>query len=168
MIKKPLNRLHSLINSQTGKGAYKNAGEIFTNAFCLSPDRRTMGIYYDDPDTVPESDLRFAVGSILAEGVDATPDHAELSKYLSDGFKLIHFPKPEFAVVATFPFRTTLSIYLAIWKVYPKLKHFIASKGLCAYPCLEIYDSNVIHVSMILGRRGCDNGNELLKVFSLG
>ena len=107
-----------------------------------------MGIYYDDPDTVPESDLRFAVGSILAEGVDATPDHAELSKYLSDGFKLIHFPKPEFAVVATFPFRTTLSIYLALWKVYPKLKQFIASKGLCAYPCLEIYDSNVIHVSI--------------------
>ena len=46
-----------------------------------------MGIYYDDPDTVPESDLRFAVGSILAEGADASPDHAELSKYLSNGFK---------------------------------------------------------------------------------
>ena len=122
---------------------------MFTNAFCLSPNRRTMGIYYDDPDTVAENDLRFAVGSILAEGADATPDHAELSKYLSDGFKLKHFPKPEFAVVATFPFRTTLSIYLAIWKVYPKLKEFIASKGLCAYPCLEIYDSNVIHVSTL-------------------
>ena len=108
-----------------------------------------MGIYYDDPDTVPENDLRFAVGSILAEGPEATPDHTELSKYLSDGFKLIHFPKPEFAVVATFPFRTTLSIYLAIWKVYPRLKQYIASRGLCAYPCLEIYDSHVIHVSVI-------------------
>jgi len=143
----------SVFAYKTGKGAYKNAGEMFTNAFCLSPNRRTMGIYYDDPDTVAENDLRFAVGSILAEGADVAPDHAELSKYLSDGFKLKHFPKPEFAVVATFPFRTTLSIYLAIWKVYPKLKEFIASKGLCAYPCLEIYDSNVIHFVMPLSKQ---------------
>lgn len=143
----------SVFAYKTGKGAYKNAGEIFTNSFCLSPNRRTMGIYYDDPDTVPENDLRFAVGSILAEGPEATPDHTELSKYLSDGFKLIHFPKPEFAVVATFPFRTTLSIYLAIWKVYPRLKQYIASRGLCAYPCLEIYDSNVIHFVMPLSKQ---------------
>jgi len=143
----------SVFAYKTGKGAYKNAGEIFTNSFCLSPNRRTMGIYYDDPDTVPENDLRFAVGSILAEGPEATPDHTELSKYLSDGFKLIHFPKPEFAVVATFPFRTTLSIYLAIWKVYPRLKQYIASRGLCAYPCLEIYDSHVIHFVMPLSKQ---------------
>lgn len=137
---------------KTGKGAYRNAGDIFTVAFCLAPKSKTLGIYYDDPDSTPESELRYAVGSILAEGPDATTtDHLQLDAFIKEGFKLIHLPKPEFAVVAAFPFRTTLSIYLAIWKVYPKLKQFIASNGLCAYPCLEIYSDSLINVSNFTG-----------------
>ncbi len=43
---------------KTGRGHYKNSGEIFTVASCIAPDKRCMGIYYDDPDAVPENELR--------------------------------------------------------------------------------------------------------------
>lgn len=66
---------------------------------------------------------------------------------VENGFRVIHLPKPNFAVVSSFPFKCTLSIFLAIYKVYPKLKEYIASKGLCAYPAVEVYTDDTIWVS---------------------
>lgn len=77
---------------KTGTGPYRNCGSIFTNAVSILPNRETMGIYYDDPEAVPEDELRYAVGSILAEG-DDVPVPAEMDKMLEDGFKIIHLPK---------------------------------------------------------------------------
>ena len=40
---------------------------------------------------------------------------------------------------------TTFSIYLAIYRVYPKLRDYIAERRLCAYPALELYsDSSIV------------------------
>ena len=36
-----------------------------------------------------------------------------------------------------------LSIYIAIYRVYPKLKDYIFSRGLCAYPAIEIYSKEI-------------------------
>ncbi len=94
----------------------------------------------------PPNDCRYAVGSVVAEGDNAVPDSNMLDKFFTEGFKIIHLPKPDYVVVASFPFRTTISIYLAIWKVYPKLKKYIASNSLCAYPAIEYYDDSSIHV----------------------
>ena len=125
-------------------GPYKEVGEIFTESFCLLPDREQLGIYYDDPEGVQASQLRCAVGPVLAKG-DAKPVPAEMEKMVKNGFKIIHLPKPSYVVTASFPFATTLSIYLAIYKVYPKLRDYIALRNLCAYPALEVYtDSNII------------------------
>ena len=62
----------------------------------------------------------------------------------SHGYKIIHLPKPNHVVQASFPFRNTLSIYMGIFRVYPKLKEYIAERGLCAYPALEFYTSSSI------------------------
>jgi hypothetical protein len=53
---------------KTGKGSYKNAGELFTDACSIVFNRQHIGIYYDDPEAVAEDDLRYAVGTILAQG----------------------------------------------------------------------------------------------------
>ncbi len=54
---------------------------------------------------------------------------------------------------STFPVRTTISIYLAISRVYPRLKEYIASRGLCAYPAVEIYEEDHILFMMPLSRQ---------------
>ena len=59
------------------------------------------------------------------------------------GYKMAFFPKPKYCVYVSFPFKTALSIYIAIFRVYPKLKDYIFSKGLCAYPAIEIYSSEI-------------------------
>ena len=66
---------------------------------------------------------------------------------------MARFPKPAYAVTASFPFRTTISIYLAIFRVYPKLKEFISSRGLCAYPAVEMYSGGEIRFVMPLSRQ---------------
>lgn len=91
------------------------------------------------------------MGCILAErgddGADPEPSTSDMELMLANGFKIAHLPRPNFAVVAEFPFKTTLSIYLAIMRVYPRLKAYISSNGLCAYPAVEVYTGDVIHVS---------------------
>ena len=71
----------------------------------------------------------------------------------SHGYKIVHFPKPNYVVLAEFPFTNTLSIYMGIFRVYPKLKEYIATHGLCAYPALEIYSSNKIKFMMPLSKQ---------------
>ena len=69
------------------------------------------------------------------------------------GYKIIHLPKPNYVVMASFPFRNTLSIYMGIFRVYPKLKDYIVSRGLCAYPALEIYTPTAIEFVMPLSKQ---------------
>ena len=137
---------------KTHTGPYKNVGEIFTESFCLVPDREQLGIYYDDPEGVSPDQLRAAVGPILAIG-NQKADPAEMEKVIKEGFRITHLPKASFVVTASFPFRTTLSIFLAIYKVYPKLRDYISQRNLCAYPAIEIYTDTEIVFIMPLSRQ---------------
>jgi len=131
---------------KTSVGPYKAAGEIFTESFCLLPDKEQLGLYYDDPEGTPPDQLRCAVGPILAKGGEK-PKTEDMEKMLKNGFKIAHFPKPSYVVTATFPFATTLSIFLGIYRVYPKLRDYIAQRNLCAYPAIEIYkDSDILFI----------------------
>jgi hypothetical protein len=137
---------------KTFVGPYKDAGWMFTESYCLMPDRDQLGIYYDDPEGVPANELRCAVGPVLARGEEqALPE--EMEKMRENGFKIVHLPKSSYVVTATFPFTTTFSIYIAIYRVYPRLRDYIAERRLCAYPALELYtDSNIVF-SMPLSRQ---------------
>jgi len=44
------------------------------------------------------------------------------------GFKIIDLPKATHCVLADFPFVSFLSIYMAVWKVYPKMARYIKVK----------------------------------------
>jgi hypothetical protein len=137
---------------KTAVGPYKNAGDLFTESFCLLPDREQLGIYYDDPEGVASAELRCAVGPVLAKGGDE-PDPQEMEKMRENGFKIVHLPKPSYVVTASFPFTTTFSIYLGIYRVYPRLRDFIAERKLCAYPALEMYSDSSIVFMMPLSRQ---------------
>lgn len=141
-----------VIAYKTRTGPYKLAGDLFTDSYCLLPNREQVGIYYDDPETVPENELRFAVGPILSNGAE-TPSKEEMETMTSHGFKIFHLPKANYVVTATFPFRTTLSVFIAIFRVYPKLRSYIAEKNLCAYPAIEIYTDREIVFIMPLSRQ---------------
>merc|ERR1712096_602221 len=136
----------------TAIGPYKDAGEIFTESFCLLPDREQLGIYYDDPEGMQASQLRCAVGPVLAKG-NSKPVPEEMEKMVKNGFKIAHLPKPSYVVTASFPFTTTLSIFLAIYKVYPRLRDYIAERNLCAYPAMEVYTDSAIIFMMPLSRQ---------------
>lgn len=137
---------------KVGHGPYSGAGEIFTDVCSLLLTREHIGIYYDDPEAVSPADLRYAVGVILAESPEE-PKPEELELMTQHGYKIIHFPKPNHVVQASFPFKNTLSIYMGIFRVYPKLKEYIAERGLCAYPALEIYTSSSIEFIMPLSKQ---------------
>ena len=92
---------------------------------------------------------RYAVGSVI--NPEEEGDKLETMK--KHGFRIAHLPKPEFCVSAEFPFRSTLSIYCAIFKVYPKFKEYISARGLCAYPAVELYDDNLIRFFMPLSKQ---------------
>ena len=137
---------------KTHTGPYKDVGEFFTESFCCAPEREQLGIYYDDPEGVSPDQLRAAVGPILAFGGEKA-DPAEMEKCVKEGFKITHLPKPSFVVTARFPFRTTLSIFIGIYKVYPKLRDYISQRNLCAYPAMEIYTDSEIIFMMPLSRQ---------------
>lgn len=137
---------------KSGKGPYKGAGDLFSDITSILLDCNCIGIYYDDPDSVASQDLRYAVGAILASGSEV-PDPEKVETCVKHGYKIIHFPQPNHVVLAEFPFRNTLSIYMGIFRVYPKLKEYIAVRGLCAYPALEIYTSSTIEFIMPLSKQ---------------
>ena len=137
---------------KTQVGPYKDAGWLFTESFCLLPHRQQLGIYYDDPEGVPAAQLRCAVGPVLATRGEQ-PDPAEVEKVEKEGFSIIPLASPSYVVSTSFPFTTTLSIYLAIYKAYPALRDYISERRLCAYPALELYTDAAIVFMMPLSRQ---------------
>jgi len=73
---------------------------------------------------VPAEKLRWAVGSILAEG-NETPDAELVKLFEGHGFKLFNFPAVAQAVSTTFPYNTFLSIYIAVFRVYSALGKYM-------------------------------------------
>jgi len=72
---------------------------------------------------VPSEKLRWAVGSILAEGNEKLDD--ELVKlFEGHGFKLFNFPAVQKVVSTTFPYNTFLSIYIAVFRVYAAITKY--------------------------------------------
>jgi DNA gyrase inhibitor GyrI len=97
--------------------------------------RRGFGIYYDNPETVEASKLRSDLGCIL--------ENADSSKIavLQKSFKVKICPKGNY-LVAEFPFKGSLSIFLGIMKVYPILSQYMEENGYSdRVPIMEIYDS---------------------------
>lgn len=136
------------------RGPYKEAGQLCSDISLLAPSNghRVVCIYYDNPKVVPSHKLRYAVGGVLSE--DGSPEDEEFKKKLLDeGYKVTKLPSVSFAVSTFFPYKSTLSIFMAIFKVYPALDSYIEEHRLCAHPMLEIYDTDKIHFMAPLAKQ---------------
>jgi len=156
---------------KTGKGPYKDAWQVHAEVSEIlaevkgdvnrQEDASTdntittphLGIYYDDPESVPEEELRYAVGAVLAVTDSTDLDPRQLEALVSAGFKVAVLPKQQYAVVSSFPLKTSLSLYVAIFRVYPRLRNYIAQMSLCAYPAIEICNTTRMDFMMPLSRQ---------------
>ncbi|XP_076045162.1 testis-expressed protein 264 homolog isoform X4 [Oratosquilla oratoria] len=137
------------------KGPYSGSGQLFTEVHTLLPEYRTIGVYYDDPKKKDSSQLRYIVGIIIAED-GRSPSEAHIKVLEENGYKFITFPAIEHAVQTRFPFRSTVSIIMAIMKVYPALREYVEHRSLCVHPFLEIYDNDKKEIIFVgpLARQG--------------
>ena len=125
-------------------GPYKKTGKEFNRLVKLVPKDTTLfGVYYDDPEKVPESKLRWIVASFLPDEEGSVVE----KRLISEGYKLYEFPQIEQAVTTDFPYRNIISSFLAVWIVYPLLRQFFERQKLTdkTGPCLEVYKDGLIH-----------------------
>ena len=71
----------------------------------------------------PES-LRWVVGCIVAEGANLA-DPSLVKAFTEKDYKQFTFPAVANAVCTEFPYRTQLSIFLGIYRVYPQLGYYV-------------------------------------------
>lgn len=134
-------------------GPYSETGRLFTESCSVSPKLRSIAVYYDNPYMVPPEKCRCAVGSILSEG-EESPSPELIQLYQKFGFNVFSFPSPSHVVTATFPYTSSLSIWLATRRVHPALDAYIKERKLCAHPRLEIYQQDQIYFMCPLARQG--------------
>ena len=79
---------------------------------------------------VEPSKLRYAVGAILSEN-DAPVDEGLKKKLLEAGYQTFTLPDVSYVVKAAFPYRTSLSIFIAIARVYPKIDEYVKVSPVC-------------------------------------
>ncbi|MBN2160107.1 MAG: GyrI-like domain-containing protein [Spirochaetes bacterium] len=93
---------------------------------------RGFGIFYDDPKKVPVEKLRSEVGYIVEE-----TDAARL-KSGGTALKFRTYPRLN-CVVAEFPLRNTVSMFIGLMRVYPEMDRYIKEKGYSPGHSMEIY-----------------------------
>ncbi len=120
-------------------GDYKNVGpvmdiiynDLLSNASIEAA--KGFGLYYDNPQEIEKEKLRSIVGCILEKG-----DENKIED-LKDKYKIKEYPSSK-SVVVEFPFKGMLSIFIGIFKVYPKLSEYIKNHSYSQAPIMEIYD----------------------------
>jgi len=129
-------------------GDYKEVGQVMDKIYSslLKEDSikatRGFGLYYDDPKKVRRENLRSIVGCILAKQDE---DNIE---DLKKKYKIKKYPASK-SIVAEFPFKGKASIFIGIFKVYPKLTEYIEQQDYSQGPIMEIYDTPNKRISYV-------------------
>jgi hypothetical protein len=106
-------------------GSYNDVGFVFDKVYknLLDDGIDTtlgMGLYYDDPKTTDESELRSEVGSLIDEVQAGVIDYA---KYNVKTIGIDEY------VVVSMPFVNTLSYFIGVIRAYPVLTKYTAEHG---------------------------------------
>ncbi|XP_044074816.1 testis-expressed protein 264 homolog [Siniperca chuatsi] len=134
------------------EGSYKDCGAAYTESCSIGPKLSSIGVFYDDPKQRPSEKCRYLVGSVLCEG-EEKPDEELQKLYEKFGFKVFSLPEVSHAVTTSFPCTTPLSHVLGPYRVYPRLSSYIEERKLCAFPTIEICNSDVINYMVPLSRQ---------------
>jgi hypothetical protein len=155
-----------MVGYKLARGPYNKSGHLFTELIgdlvrilpdCTTDNLKTIGFYYDDPMETQESRLRYAVGVIFPDEKDEGWSKEAISTLesglLSKGYKMTKLPKVDHVVYTSFPFRSTISIIIAVKRVYPIIRSYISRHNLCAHPALEVYTTELIYFILPLSKQ---------------
>ncbi|MFH1369091.1 MAG: GyrI-like domain-containing protein [Elusimicrobiota bacterium] len=122
---------------QKASGPYQNCAKPMDEVYKWLKDNKIetakgFGIYFDNPQTVPQDKLRYIAGCIV--------DDKTKLKGLKTDFIIKNF-KATKSVIAVFPFKNTMSIIAGVMKVYPAITKYAAGKKLPPNAVMEIYDT---------------------------
>ena len=121
------------------KGPYSQTGPVFQKVYDrLKKDgietHRGIGIYFDDPHSVPESDLRSQCGSIIEA------DQMESFQKVADSYSIRTLPEQN-SLTVQLPIRNSLSYMFGPMKAYPALTEEARKRSLnLKSPPYELYD----------------------------
>ncbi len=108
----------------------------------------TFGIYYDNPQRKKVDSLHSIIGCILNEA-----DSLKFAELTRNGIRIEKMGQTK-AMVAEFPFRTSLSIMFGIMKAYPAINEYAASHNFQLMPSMEIYsDGKILYTMEISPKR---------------
>ena len=124
-------------------GPYMEIGGAFAKVKAQFPDGELAGIYYDNPELVPEDSLRSFAGVKVSAtaGLEAIADHP--------GFRLVVFEKGPALYTEWSGGSGVVSMILGTVKAYPALKAACKETGLCTENSIafeEYSDSGTLYV----------------------
>jgi len=125
-------------------GPYMEIGGAFAKVKTQFPDGELAGIYYDNPEFVPEDSLRSFAGvkvSAATEGLEAIAAHP--------GFRLVEVEKGPALYTEWSGGSGVVSMILGTMKAYPALKAACEETGLCTENSIafeEYSDSGTLYV----------------------
>ncbi|EMJ66099.1 MULTISPECIES: GyrI-like domain-containing protein [Leptospira] len=131
-------------------GDYRNVGLTFETLQKELPEKgirdfKLFSIYLDNPNEVPKEKLRCEVGALFAKPLSKVPEGLSLD------LKTRIIPSRRY-IFAEFPLKNFLSIFLGIYKVYPKLFRACEERGcnLKERASMEIYEPLTEHKTTYL------------------
>ncbi len=123
------------------KGSYSKISPVMDSVFKSLKSEGIesavgIGIYYDNPSTVAEADLKSKGGCVISKD-----DFIRFEK-IQTKFKVIDIPQYN-CITLEFPFKTKISILIGIIKGYPLIKNYINEKKLNTVDApYELYENN--------------------------
>ena len=112
-----------LVAYKKAKSNYSEASPLFTEVCSITPNQKTFGIYLDEPNEENKDKCRFLVGVILRPESQEFESQKQLLQ--SKGFVCGQLPDVDHVVYTIFPFRSVISVVIAIRRVYPVIKSYI-------------------------------------------
>ena len=106
-----------------GKSCYSDSSALFTEVISLTPHLNSFGVYLDEPNDQNREKCRFLVGVILRPQSSEFESQKQLLE--SKGFICGQLPDVDHVVYTVFPFRSVISVVIAIKRVYPRIKSYI-------------------------------------------
>jgi hypothetical protein len=116
--------------SQTGKLLKKLYDRLWDDGL---ENYKNLAIFFDDPQTTDVKQLRSQVGRIIE------PDQNDKIERVKKNYNVFTFKQQQSAVVVL-PYRNSLSLYVAIFKVYPLLKAYAIEAKVPGNHIIEIHD----------------------------
>lgn len=99
-------------------------------------NNKNLAIFFDDPQTTEIGRLRSKVGRVIE------PNQFHKIDWIRQNYDVFSLEEQSAAIV-TMPYRNALSLYAAVFKVYPLLRQYAIEEGIPDNPIIEIHDTEI-------------------------